>query len=95
MAKLHMRENIDRETWRLAVPGGWLYGYHTGSQRLPVFVPDPTAEHVKGVRDANIIKALREIVEQMAAARDEASVKRALAMYDTAQTMLEDLLAGA
>jgi hypothetical protein len=59
MTTLHTVEKLNRCGYRRAVVGGWVYVESAGVEHPPlaaVFVPDPTADHV---RDARRLK-LRE-----------------------------------
>jgi len=56
--KLHEQETIGEYASRMAVPGGWLYLAYTqgefsqwGRQVSAVYVPDPTAAHVRYAAD--------------------------------------------
>lgn len=46
-------ERVESGTYRLAVPGGWLYRYRFDHGVTMAFVPDPSAAHVSGARRIN------------------------------------------
>jgi hypothetical protein len=42
--KLHHVEQITSRTYRMVVPGGWVYEIFGSGGRAAVFVPDPNVE---------------------------------------------------